>query len=91
MAPTRQKTDDVALRFAAPQKKAPSRPLADRGRMLYVRDIQEMFGKKPDGSYVKGIWWVRNSFAPEYRQKLGRDTYWWECDVQRWLDRESAA
>jgi hypothetical protein len=61
-------------------------PLAERGRMLFVRDVQELIGKKPDGSYRKGEWWVRNSFAPDKKKKIGRDPYWWEIDAVEFLD-----
>lgn len=63
-------------------------PLAERGRMLFVTDIQKMFGKDDNGRWRKSEWWVRNTFAPEKKQKLGRDPYWWETDAVAWLDRE---
>lgn len=63
-------------------------PLAERGRMLFVRDVQDLIGKKPDGTYRKSEWWVRNTFAPDKKKKLGRDPYWWECDLIEELDKE---
>lgn len=48
--------------------------------MLFVPDVLEMLNGK------KGIWWVRNRFAPDKKHKLGRDPYWWESDVRDWLD-----
>lgn len=60
-------------------------PLAERGRMLFVPDIVRLLDGK------KSAWWVRNRFAPEYKRKLGRDPYWWEADVQKWLDSQGVA
>jgi len=80
----------ASVRLAAPDRKA-TKPLAERGRMLFVRDVLELLPKKPDGSPVKGTWWVRNSFAPEHKHRLGRDPYWWECDAVAWLDAQGAA
>lgn len=59
--------------------------------MLFVPDIVTLLGRKPDGTPRKSAWWVRNSFAPDLRHKLGRDAFWWEADVTAWLDRENAA
>ena len=78
-----------SMRLSAP--KPEGKPLAERGRMLFVRDVLEMLPKKPDGKPVKGDWWVRNRFAPEFKRKLGRDPFWWESDAVAWLDRETAA
>lgn len=60
------------------------RPLADRGRMLFVADVVELLKGK------KSAWWVKNKFAPEKKHHLGRDPYWWESDVLEWLDTEAA-
>lgn len=76
-------------RLLRPEARKPV-PLADRGRMLFVRDVQELIGKRPDGTYRKSEWWVRNNFAPDRKQKLGRDPFWWEIDVTEWLDKEAA-
>lgn len=70
------------MRLSAPTQVAT--PLAERGRMLFVKDVVALL----DGR--KSAWWVRNKFAPDLKHKLGRDPYWWECDVQRWLDSEAA-
>lgn len=70
------------MRLAAPD--APSKPLAERGRMLFVADVVELL------KHRKSAWWVRNKFAPEHKHKLGRDPYWWESDVTAWLDSEAA-
>lgn len=70
---------------ALPQK---AKPLAERGRMLFIPDVIDLLKGK------KGPWWVRNRFAPEFKHKLGRDPYWWESDCLAWLDsqdREGAA
>lgn len=69
----------------------PVKPLAERGRMLFIRDVLELLPKKPDGTPVKGEWWVRNRFAPEFKRRLGRDPFWWEDDALAWLNRETAA
>jgi hypothetical protein len=72
-----------AIRIATP--KAEATPLAERGRMLFVRDVVELLGGK------KSAWWVRNRFAPEQKHRLGRDPYWWEKDALRWLDEQTGA
>lgn len=66
------------LRIEAPTKHVV--PLAERGRMMFVNDVFELLRG------AKSKWWIRTSFATEYRQKLGRDPYWWECDVTKALD-----
>lgn len=48
--------------------------------MLFVPDVVELLRGK------KSAWWVRNKFAPDKKHKLGRDTYWWECDALAALD-----
>lgn len=60
-------------------------PLAERGRMLFVRDVVALL----DGR--KSAWWVRNRFAPEFKRKLGRDPFWWECEAVAWLDAQRDA
>lgn len=62
-------------------------PLAERGRMYFIRDVQQFLGKDERGEFRKSAWWVKNFFAPEAKHKLGRDPYWWEVDVIKWLDR----
>jgi hypothetical protein len=71
------------MRLAAPKQEA--KPLAERGRMLFVADVVKLLQDR------KSAWWVRNHFAPEFKHKLGRDPYWWEADAQRWMDSEAAA
>jgi hypothetical protein len=76
------------------QKEEPApRPLAERGRILYAEDIQQLYGTRPNGKPRKSIAWVWRTFAPEYRPKDGKTPFWWETDALRWLDaqRESAA
>lgn len=63
-------------------------PLAERGRMLFVSDVQKLFGKDDAGNWRKSEWWIRNKFAPDKKKKLGRDPFWWEIDVQDELDKE---
>lgn len=58
-----------------------ARPLAERGRMLFVSDVQKLFGKDDAGRWRKSAWWIRNHFAPEKKRKLGRDPFWWEADL----------
>lgn len=68
-------------------RSAPPRPIAERGRFLYVEDIQELLagttGRRPTR------WWVNHSFAPEFVVKVGRANGWWESDALRWLDEQS--
>jgi len=71
------------MRLSAPTDEG--KPLAERGRMLFVPDVIELLKGK------KSAWWVRNCFAPDHKHKLGRDPYWWESDALRWLDSEAAA
>lgn len=62
---------------------AAAKPLAERGRMLFVGDVVELLKGR------KSAWWVRNRFAPEQKHKLGRDPYWWESDALAWLDAQT--
>lgn len=79
-----------AMRLAAPERKNPV-PLADRGRMLFVEDVLKLLPRKAGTDRpVKGRWWVLNRFAPDKKHKLGRDPYWWECDVRAFLDGDAA-
>lgn len=55
-----------------------------KGRVLYVKDILELI------RHAKSAWWVRNSFAPEYRFKVGRSPAWWENDALSWLQAQGA-
>lgn len=71
------------MRLAAPSPEA--KPLAERGRMLFVGDVVDLLKGR------KSAWWVRNRFAPEHKHKLGRDPYWWEADALAWLDQQAAA
>ncbi len=75
-------TNSRAMRLTASKEKA--KPLAERGRMLFVPDVVALLNGK------KSAWWVRNKFAPEKKHKLGRDPYWWECDALAALDSEAA-
>jgi len=63
-------------------------PLAERGRMYFLRDVQELLGRDEAGAFRKSLWWIKNNFAPDTKRKLGRDPYWWEVDVLRWLDEQ---
>ena len=64
------------------------RPLVERGRMLFLTDVQALFGKDERGKWRKSLKWIRQSFAPEYRQRLGRTLFWWEADALKWLDEQ---
>lgn len=70
------------MRLAAPKQEA--KPLAERGKMLFVDDVVALLKNR------KSAWWVRNRFAPEKKHKLGRDPYWWESDVVAFLDQDAA-
>jgi hypothetical protein len=61
-------------------RKPPPRPLAERGRMMYVPDVHELLKGK------RSAWWVRTQFAQDKKQYLGRTPYWWEADVLAALD-----
>lgn len=67
---------------------APPMPLAERGRMLFLRDVQALFGTDETGAFRKSLWWVKNHFAPEFKRKLGRSPYWWETEALQWLDAQ---
>ena len=66
-------------------KSAP-RPLAERGRMMFVADVQALFGKDAAGEWRRSEWWVRTQFAQDRKRYLGRTPYWWEADVLEALD-----
>jgi hypothetical protein len=55
-----------------------------KGRILFVADILELIRN------AKSSWWVRNSFAPEHRFKVGRSPAWWEGDALNWLNGQRA-
>jgi hypothetical protein len=75
------KTERVS-RLVAQKREA--KPLAERGRMLFVADVVQLLqGRKSE-------WWVRNRFAQDKKHKLGRDPYWWECDALAALDEDAA-
>jgi hypothetical protein len=75
------KTDRVSRLVA---QKREVKPLAERGRMLFVADVVKLLqGRKSE-------WWVRNRFAPDKKHKLGRDPYWWESDALEALDADAA-
>ena len=76
-------TNSRAMRLTAPQSEP--KPLAERGRMLFVPDVVALLQGK------KSAWWVRNRFAPDKKHKLGRDPYWWESQISEWLDQEGVA
>lgn len=68
------------------ESKRPTVPLAQRGRMMFVKDVQQLFGNDENGKPRKSRWWVLNSFAPDKKNKAGRDPFWWECDVEKAID-----
>jgi hypothetical protein len=80
----------AALKLTA-HKPPPAPPLAERGRMLLARDVQELIGKKPDGKWRRSLWWIRYNFAPDAKRYLGRDAFWWESEALAWLDAQRGA
>jgi membrane-bound lytic murein transglycosylase B len=63
----------------------PESPLA-RGRLLTVADVRSLFpGEDRD---KPTLWWVRSSFCPEGKIKMGRRVYWWETEALAWIDRQ---
>ena len=77
-------------RVIRPTGVSPIDPGADRGRMLFVDDIQAIFGTKPDGKPRKTAWWVTHKFAPEFKRKAGRDCFWYEAEARAWIDAQRA-
>lgn len=75
-------------------EKKPQRPLAERGKVLFVEDIQALYGRHPiDHPTAPGQWrksrkWVFGNFAPDVRHKDGRDVWWWETDALAWMDTQ---
>lgn len=67
---------------------ATPRPLEERGRILYAVDIQEIYGKDPEGRWRRSVPWIHANVAPESRHKDGKTPWWWEVDVLRWLDQQ---
>jgi hypothetical protein len=68
-------------------------PSADRGRLLSTEDIQELYGRFPEGhpragQFRKSRWWVTHNFAPEYKIRQGREAYWFEADAHAWLEAQ---
>lgn len=56
-------------------------PLGGRGRLLSPREVAAViYGGK------RTPWWITHNFAPEYKIRQGRRTYWWEADALAWLD-----
>jgi hypothetical protein len=69
-------------------EKKPPRPLAERGRIMYAEDIQQLYGNRPDGKPRKSRNWIHEHFAPDDRHKDGRTIYWWETDALAWFDSQ---
>lgn len=72
-------------------------PPGSRGRLLNTEDIQELYGRFPEGhpragQFRKSRWWVTHNFCPEFKIKQGRDLFWYESDAHAWLEglRQSA-
>lgn len=78
-----------ALKLSA--QNPPPRPLAERGVMLFVKDVQQLIGKDESGEWRRSEWWIRVNFAPEFRRYLGRTPYWWTCDAIAWLEQAHPA
>lgn len=66
-------------------------PPKERGKILYIPDVQERLGKMPNGKPPSDDWINRN-VAPTKKLKIGRYSAWYEYDVEAWIagDRESA-
>jgi hypothetical protein len=72
------------------EPKRPAVPLDQRGRIMYVRDIQNLIGRDEETNlFRKSTWWILNRFAPDKKKKMGRTPYWWEKDVIEALDSEN--
>lgn len=61
-------------------RNAPRPMLAQRGQLLSVDDIVELFHG------MKTRHWVNHSFLPSKKVKVGRSNAWWECDVIAAID-----
>jgi hypothetical protein len=71
--------------FSSPRNGFPAPP-PDRGRILFVEDVRrELLGGRKSAS------WVRHSFAPGLKMKIGRDCAWWESEARTWLDGQKEA
>jgi hypothetical protein len=66
---------------------ADSRPIAERGTMMYAKDVQRLLGTRPNGRPLRSITWIHEHFAPESRRYIGRTPFWWEIDVAAALSR----
>lgn len=66
--------------------------LAERGRILYAEDIQELYGRQPRGpragKWRRSLQWIWANFAPQYRHKDGKTPFWFERDALQWLDEQ---
>lgn len=62
----------------------------ERGKILYVEDVQGILGLDPLGRPRRSAWWVRVHVAPEHRFRLGIQVVWYERDVLAWLDEQYA-
>lgn len=60
----------------------------DRGRVLYVHDIQERLGSDSSGKPRKTSWWVRMHVARDKKFYLGKDAAWYERDFEEWLESQ---
>lgn len=80
-------TPNRTRRIQLVEKKAP-RPLAERGKIMYAEDVQELLGKGPSGKPRRSRTWILTNVAPNDRHKEGKAVYWWECDVLAWMDAQ---
>lgn len=65
---------------------APSEPTAVGGRkLLFVGDVQALFGRREDGSFRASAGWVKRRVAPNGKMMIGRCACWWEEDVHAWI------
>jgi hypothetical protein len=78
-----------ALSLLSTQRVEP--PPASRGRLLHVDDIQELLGKRRDGTYRYTPRWIREHVARERQIKIGRDVAVYEADFHAWLEENMRA
>jgi hypothetical protein len=66
-------------------------PVRSRGKLLSTDEIQELYGRFPEGhpragQFRKSRWWITHNFAPEYKIRQGKEAYWYESDAHAWLE-----
>lgn len=64
------------------------RPIQERGRILYVEDVQELLGTDAHGRPYRSAWWCKFNVAPDKKWHLGKRAVWWERDVLDWIEAQ---